>query len=396
MKPITPTTATIIISGFAIGLIFVFGQVIYYNKKLASTGKEPRIVLRGQLTANLNIAMESSLVLKTETKHMAVEPTEVKKWIESYTRDYTGKQELRVNPIKVSLFLQKASETVNVPATNARLTMIDGKIGEFQPPKNGQKLNISATTTNIIASMGQINRISQQTNIIDLSVDEIEPAITLDKINKLGVNELLARGESDFGGSPKNRTHNIIVGAKQFNGIILAPSEEFSFNKLLGAVDASTGYLPELVIKGGKLIPEYGGGLCQVSTTIFRAANVAGLPILERHPHALPVRYYNPQGYDATIYPGVSDFRFKNDTLAHILIQSKIVGSKLYFEIYGTKDGRQVTIDGPRSYDIQKSGALKAELFRTVTYPDGQIKKDIFKSSYKAPGLFPTVRNPLE
>jgi len=359
-------------------------------------GKEPRIALSGQLTANLNIAMGSELTLKTETKHMAVAPAEVKKWIESYTRDYTGKQELRVNPVKVSLFLQKISETVNVPATNARLTMIDGKVSEFQSPKNGQKLNIPSTVTNVITSLSHINRISQQTNIIDLSVDEIEPAITLDKVNKLGVNELLARGESDFDGSPKNRTHNITVGAKQFNGIILSPGEEFSFNKLLGAVDASTGYLPELVIKAGKLIPEYGGGLCQVSTTIFRAANEAGLPILERRPHALPVRYYNPQGYDATIYPGVTDLRFKNDTLAHILIQSKIVGSKLYFEIYGTKDGRQVTVDGPRQYDIHKNGALKAELIRTVVYPDGQTKKDIFKSSYKAPGLFPTVRNPLE
>ena len=391
-----PTIAKAVISIFVLGVVFIFGQIVYYNKKLASMGKEPRIALSGQLTANLNIAMENKLTFKTETKHIAVEPAEVKKWVESYTRDYTGKRELRVNPAKVSLFLKKISETTDAPAVNARLTMFDGKISEFQPSKNGQKLNIPVTVTNVIAGLGQISRTSQQTSIIDLSIDEVEPAVTLDKVNKLGVNELLARGESDFGGSPKNRTHNIIVGAKQFNGIILSPGEEFSFNKLLGAIDASTGYLPELVIKSGKLIPEYGGGLCQVSTTIFRAANEAGLPILERRPHALPVRYYNPQGYDATIYPGVTDLRFKNDTPAHILIQSKITGSKLYFEIYGTKDGRQVTVEGPRQYDIQKNGALKAELIRTVVYPDGQTKKDVFKSSYKAPGLFPTVRNPLE
>ncbi len=207
---------------------------------------------------------------------------------------------------------------------------------------------------------------------------------------------MLARGESNFTGSPKNRTHNINVGSKKFNGILVKPGEEFSFNKLLGPVDASSGYLPELVIKKGTLVPEYGGGLCQVSTTLFRAAVLAGLPILERHPHALPVHYYNPQGFDATIYPGVSDLRFKNDTPGYILIQSEITGSQMNFEIYGTNDGRKVTLDGPNQYDIKPNGSLKAILTRTILYPDGTEKKDVFQSSYKAPGSFPVVTNPLE
>ena len=181
-----------------------------------------------------------------------------------------------------------------------------------------------------------------------------------------------------------------------FTGIILRPGEQFSFNNLLGPVDASTGYLPERVIKEGKLIPEYGGGLCQVSTTLFRAVFHTGLPIKERRPHSLPVRYYNPQGFDATIYPGVSDLKFTNDTPAHILIQAKVVGSKLNFEIYGTSDNRRVVTDGPRQYDVQANGALKAILNRTTIYADGIEKKDEFRSSYKSPSLFPTVRNPLE
>ena len=391
-----PATAKIAISICALGLIFVLGQIVYYNKKFASTGKDHRIVLDGRLTANLNVAMGYKLVLRTDAKDVIVQPAEVRIWIEDYARDYTGQKELRVNPEKVSLFIQKVSETMNVPATNARLTITDGKVSEFTPSKNGQKLNIPATVTNITAGLVRINQSSEQTAIINLSVDKIEAEVTLDKVNKLGINELLARGESDFSGSPKFRTQNINIGSRKFNGIILAPEENFSFNQLLGEVTASTGFVPELVIKSGKLIPEYGGGLCQVSTTLFRAAVEAGLPILERRPHSLPVRYYNPQGFDATIYPGVVDLKFKNDTLAYILIQSKIVGSKLYFEIYGTKDGRQVTINGPRQYDVQPNGALKAELIRTVTYPDGQEKKDVFKSSYKSPSLFPTIRNPLE
>lgn len=377
-------------------VVFLFGQLTYYNKQLSSPVKNSRLELTGQLTANLGNAANRELTLTTKTKHMTVTASEVKKWIEEYARDYSGKRELRVNPDKVSAFLKTISKTVDAPAVNARLTITNGKVQEFEGAKKGQTLNIPATISNITASLGRINRISQQSNVIDLVVEETEPTVTLDKVNSLGINDLLAIGESDFTGSPKSRAHNVAVGAKRFNGLILKPGEVFSFNNLLGEVDAVAGYRPELVIKSGKLIPEYGGGLCQVSTTVFRAANEAGLPILERHPHSLPVRYYNPQGYDATIYPGVSDLRFQNDTPAHILIQSKIIGSKLYFEIYGTKDGRQVTVEGPRQFDVQKNGALKAELTRTVVYPDGQTKKDVFKSSYKSPGLFPTVRNPLE
>ena len=388
-------TTKFVILGLILALFFVLGQSYYYNKKIVSLIGAPGMILNGRLTANLNVAVQHKLVLKSENWRTSVDPAELKKWIESYTRNYTGQEELRVNTAGIEMYLQKIAAKVSVAPINARLVINDGRASEFAPSKNGYILNIPATISNIISGLARTDYAPEQTTIA-LAVDSVEPEISLDKMNKLGLNELLASGESDFGGSPKHRVHNIAVGAQRFNGIILKPGEEFSFNKLLGNVDASTGYLPELVIKKGALIPEYGGGLCQVSTTVFRAAMATGLPILERHPHSLPVRYYNPQGYDATIYPGVSDLRFKNDTPAHILIQSKIVGSKLYFEIYGTKDGRQITIEGPRQYDIQKNGALKAELARTVVYPDGRTKKDVFKSSYQSPGLFPTIRNPLE
>lgn len=390
------TIAKIIISIFALGVVFVFGQVAYYNKKIASTVNVPKANLSSRLTANLSSVIKQKLVLKSENWEVPVSSTELKKWIEAYKRDYTGKEELRVSVGGIEAYLQKIAAKVSIAPINARLIINEGRASEFEPSQDGQKLNIPSTITNIITSLAHARSAQAENITINLAIDKIESEVTLNKINRLGLNELLARGESDFGGSPKSRTHNINVGSQKFNGIIVAPGENFSFNQWLGEVAALTGYLPELVIKSGKLIPEYGGGLCQVSTTLFRAAAAAGLPILERKPHSLPVRYYNPQGYDATVYPGITDLRFKNDTPAHILIQSKIVGSKLYFEIYGTKDGRKIVVDGPRQYDIKPDGSLKAELIRTIAYPDGQEKKDIFKSSYKSPALFPTVRNPLE
>ena len=119
--------------------------------------------------------------------------------------------------------------------------------------------------------------------------------------------------------------------------------------------------------------------------------------ILERHPHSLPVRYYNPQGFDATIYPdNKTDLRFKNDTSGYILIQSKIIGSMLTLEIFGKSDGREVIITGPVQYQVNPDGSMKTWLKRIVTSNDGNAKKEVFYSSYKSPSLFPVVRNPLE
>ncbi|MDP1629372.1 MAG: VanW family protein, partial [bacterium] len=144
-----------------------------------------------------------------------------------------------------------------------------------------------------------------------------------------------------------------------------------------------------------KTIPEYGGGICQVSTTMFRAAINAGLKITERFPHAFPVAFYNPQGFDATVYLPHPDLRFINDTPANILIQTKIKGTTLTFEFYGTKN-REVKIIGPEEYDKKYDGSMKAKLTQEI-YQDGElIRSKIFYSIYKSPWLFPERKNPLE
>lgn len=382
-----------------LGLAFVYGQIYFLNKQGGIMSFTPTAA-NSAISAKLANSANKELVLFFKEKKIIVSPQELKTWIERYNRSYTGKQEYRINQQKITSYLESISEEINTGPIDARFSINNGKIAKFSAPQKGQLLNISESRMNIILVLIQNTNpppdISNSENRAELVVDEIEPKLTLDEVNDLGINTLLGRGESNFAGSPDSRIHNIGVGSKIFNGILLKPGQEFSFNRSLGPVDASGGYLPELVIKSGKLIPEYGGGLCQVSTTVFRAAMVTGLAILERHSHSLPVHYYNPQGFDATIYPGVSDFRFKNDTPAYILIQSKIIGSKLYFEIYGTLDGRKVAIDGPHQYDVKSNGALKAVLTRTITYADGTEKKDVFYSSYSSPSAFQTIRNPLE
>ncbi len=375
-------------------LAFIAGQYFYHNQRqnLSFVAQSPK----NNFSANLLNFISYNIILSSENADFKIDPDEMAEWLEDYGRSYYGKQEFRLNREKTIEFLRGLDEKIRAEPISARFKLENDTITEFLPSENGRVLNTDKSYDNIVDAIANSTPNGQSSVKVSLVVDEIAPEISLSNINDLGINALLGQGESDFIGSSDSRIHNIGVSSKIFNGILLKPGEEFSFNDLLGEVDGTTGYLPELVIKGGQLIPEYGGGICQVSTTVFRSAIAAGLPILERHPHSLPVRYYNPQGFDATIYPGVVDLRFKNDTPSHILLQSKITGSKLSFEIYGSKDGRQVSIDGPYSYDIQPNGALKAILTRTVIYEDGTQKKDEFNSSYKSPSLFPLVRNPLE
>jgi vancomycin resistance protein YoaR len=226
--------------------------------------------------------------------------------------------------------------------TPQSITVPKGKISFDGVGKFGERLNIHTSAKLIETAI--INELSYVT----LSVDKENPQLEVaPELQNAGIKELLAVGESDFSGSPVNRVFNINKGADTFNGIIVGPGEEFSFNDILGPVNGATGYRQELVILGEQTIPDYGGGLCQVSTTAFRAAMLSGVEITERWAHAYAVSYYQPWGSDATIYIGGKNFRFKNDTTGALLIQTHIEDDKLYFHFYGSPDDRQVALYGP-------------------------------------------------
>jgi vancomycin resistance protein YoaR len=189
---------------------------------------------------------------------------------------------------------------------------------------------------------------------ITLPVTETQPAVTVNdpELKAQGITELVTMGESDFHGSTKNRIHNVTTGLNKFNGHLIAKDEIFSFDKVLGRVDASTGYLKELTIIGDKTLPDYGGGLCQVSSTAYRGVWEYGFPIMQRKNHSFAVHYYAPQGTDATVYPPNVDIKFKNDSPGALLMQTAIdvPNTKAYFLYYGTKDDRKADVIGPFSW----------------------------------------------
>ena len=327
----------------------------------------------------------------TKPQEYKLDKDQLKDMLSFAKKNDSAELETRLREDELKNFLIEISPSINQKPENAVLTMKNGKVMEFGLSKNGVELDIERNITEIKNEM-----FDGANSIIALRSNVIQPEIRTDTIENLGLVSLLAVGESDFKGSPTSRVFNLTLAAKKLNGLIIKPGEEFSFVNAIGEISQKTGYRSGLVIKGNKTVPEYGGGVCQVSTTMFRAAIYAGLKITERYPHSLPVVYYNPQGFDATIYGPHPDLRFINDTPSNILIQTKVKGTKLYFEFYGSPDGRETKVIGPVEYDKKPDGSLKATLTREI-YKDGElITTDVFKSNYRSPIKEPAQKNPLE
>ena len=190
---------------------------------------------------------------------------------------------------------------------------------------------------------------------LELPMVPTDPPVTEANLHQLGIRELVSIGKSDFTGSAAYRVHNIGVGMQLLNGLLIAPGEEFSFNKNIGQINAANGFVEGAAIIQNRTQQEFGGGICQDSTTMFRAAFWAGLPITERWGHSFYISWYdkyalgprgNGPGLDATIFTGGPDLKFINDTGAWLLIQawSDPKTGVAQIELYGTKPNRTVDL----------------------------------------------------
>jgi vancomycin resistance protein YoaR len=279
-----------------------------------------------------------------------IEPEKLITWLSADKQ--TAAETLALDPDKIKTYLNEVvAPEINQEPTPPRFMIQNGKVTSWQTGNGGRQVDASTTADNIIKNFlsGQ-----KETAIVAKTLlNEKIPG------NDFNIKEIIGTGQSHFAGSPVNRRHNIRVGADALNGLLIKPGEEFSLVKALGNVDASTGYLPELVIKGDKTTPEYGGGLCQIGTTIFRSALASGLPITARQSHSYRVVYYEPAGMDAAVYIPQPDVRFINDTGNYILIQARIIKDDIYFDFWGVKDGRTATTTTPVVYNIVKPSPMK-------------------------------------
>ncbi len=261
-----------------------------------------------------------------------------------------GEAYVSFNEEKISNILKKNFDILNTSAVDARFTISGGSVALISPSQTGKEIKLDESIELIVKKLERgKDRITLPTKVQQPSI----VAQTSEDISKIGVRELIGSATTNFRSSPPNRVHNIENGVKFISGSVIKPGDEFSTVGRLGTIDQSTGYLPELVIREDETVPEFGGGLCQVSTTLFRAALDSGVRISERQNHSYRVSYYEPPvGMDATIYYPRPDFKFVNDTDNYILIYGYTSGTTITFDFYGTRDGRVSEISSPVVYDI--------------------------------------------
>lgn len=367
----------------------------------------PEIYKKDVLNLNRKINQIMSrapLTLKYEKISWAIDQNQLALWLAlKLNSEPTGndKVDVSLNRQAVEEFLKnEVAVKIDKKPVEARFEIKNGKVAVFQTGADGLEFDLNSNLDKI-----ENDFINDGHNDVSLVVREIKSSSDVDQTNNFGIKEIIGTGHSNFAGSPANRRHNIATGANTLNGILIKPEEEFSLLAALGEIDAESGYLQELVIKGDKTVPEFGGGLCQIGTTMFRAVLASGLPITERRNHSYRVVYYEPAGTDATIYNPAPDFKFINDTGNYILIQARIEGDDIYFDFWGSKDGRAVEKTDPTIYNIVRPGPAKiiettdlpvglkkcterahngadAYFDYKVTYADGTIKEKRFSSHY--------------
>lgn len=277
--------------------------------------------------------------------------------------------------------VESMEDQYNAPAKNALFTFENGKVTEFRKEENGLKINSNEFYKEIDKRIKNLKKkIDNEPLAITSSI--ITPEITLSESNEYNIEELIGEGKSDYSHSIPERVHNVILAASKFNGILIPKDSVFSFNETIGDISSYTGYKPAYIIKAGKTVLGDGGGVCQVSTTLFRAALNTGLPIIERHAHAYRVGYYendSKPGLDATIFSPTVDLKIRNNTPGAILIMTEVdkEHNLLTFRFYGKKDNRRTEISPvtltneqpPLPAMYQDDLSLKKGVVKQVEYP---------------------------
>lgn len=279
----------------------------------------------------------------------------------------------------VGTALHNLADRIDIPVQDALFQFENGRVTAFRVSKNGRAVNISQATDRFNAAVAALPHAPVYHIIINIPVFDTAPRVTTENVNSFGIKERIGKGYSEFQGSILGRIHNVALAASRMNGVLIAPGETFSFDNALGDISAATGYQSAYIIKEGRTVLGDGGGVCQVSTTLFRAALNAGLPIAERHAHAYRVHYYEEGGYkaglDATVFSPSVDLKFKNDTPSHILIQTKTdtTNLTLTFELYGTADGRIAEIS---NHVVYGESPPPPDLYQDdPTLPPGKVKQ---------------------
>ncbi len=324
------------------------------------------------------------------------------------TPDTIGRITLQFNEAALSTYFFDLARIINRQPIDAWFNL-DTTTWTLYPivySQDGYTLDVAAA---VAMTTALLQNPTQHTLELPVSIDFAK--VSSDRTDLLGINELVSSATTYFKGSSADRMKNIEVAASKFQGVVIPPGEIFSFNHYLGDVSAENGFVESLIIQGDRTAVGIGGGVCQVSTTAFRAALFGGFELVERWAHGYRVGWYETgsiPGLDATIYTPDVDFRFRNDTNSFILIQTytDLKAGTVTFNLYGTSPNRIVEISDPvqsnfvahgkdiyqedpslkpgekKQIDWAKDG-MDVTVYRTVTENGIVIHQDTIFSRYR-------------
>ena len=244
----------------------------------------------------------------------------------------TIKPEYQWNDLLLAEALDKSLAPLNTSAEDARFIVKSDGTMKTIAEKKGKQVDIPS----LIMSVKNSPLHQTQSISIPIPINEVSPSVTKSELEKLKMMGLRSSYTTHFDPNQKERTNNIKLAAQAIDGTVLKPNEVFSFNQTVGPRTAEAGYQVAMIIEGHEFVPGLGGGICQVSSTLYNAVQLASLSVSERSRHSLAVAYVPPD-QDATVaYPSL-DFKFINNSGGYLLIRSIIRDDTLTFNLYGNQ-----------------------------------------------------------
>ncbi len=235
---------------------------------------------------------------------------------------------LKINydEVKLAHIIEEWQNLIARPPRNATLSIVSGGV---IPEQQGRKLASDTLRPLVLSAF-----VRPEDTVVALPVTTLYPEITVDEIGNAGIRKAMSVYSTLFNNEDINRSINIKVAVEKVNGYILYPGKVFSFNTIVGPREKAYGFKEALEIMDGELVPGVGGGICQLSSTLYNAALLANLEIVERHNHSKPLSYV-PLGRDATVVFDGLDFKFANNTSRPIMIMAEVQKNKLLVGIFG-------------------------------------------------------------
>ncbi len=379
---------------------------------------EPAVDEAGEALQTARALLSRPLTLRAEGEAWTLPPEALAPMLT--TQPDGGQVRLDIDRQALAGWLAPVTEAISQSAQLPRFRFVadEGRLALLEGGRSGRQLGLDETAERILAA-GR-----DGSHLVRLAIETQAPAVPDDAdAADLGIQDVVGEATSRYAGSSAGRVHNVALATSRYDGLLIAPGETFSFNHHLGDVSEAEGYHKTLIILDGATADGVGGGVCQVSTTLFRSVFWAGLPVVERHAHGYRVAYYEqgaPPGFDATIYSPIVDLKFVNDTGSWLLIESSTnsPARTATFILWGTKPDRQVEMGdvvrgqpvappAPRVevdpslptgasevVELARDG-LSVSLERIIIEGD-QERRDVFHSTYRPTGQLTMVGPPPE